>query len=250
MASGGESEGSNESQSESYVFRGQEPYLLDLYGSARALKEGQWDIGKDARSYVDQYFPQAEEAITSFPGIDNYFQDLTGGDNLGMQTFEDLQQGGLNPYLEGMFNSGARQINNNLQRNILPSVNDTGQAANPYGGGGSRTGIAEGLALSDANQQMTDFAQNLYGQAYDADQNRRLSSAQNYITGGIQGAEGQVNLANATQQGIQGLINLGLSPYNAAWQPLLNAKQIVGDPVTLNTGSASGSNSAYNFSVL
>ena len=182
-----------------------------------------------------------------------------------VNTLQDLSRGGVNPYLEGMGEAGLGQIGRNYNRNIMPGIDTesimSGQA------GGSRHGVAQGIAASDANQQSTDFIQNLYGGAYDADQNRRLQAA-----GGLEqmqqgaqatrlGAEGQYNQNMFNQASFNEQNNLNAANYadqNAmnqgnlasaiatnqsnAWNASANAIR----PVTLTNSSSHASSSSFD----
>ena len=74
-----------------------------------------------------------------------------------------------NPYLGAQASAITQQANQNLQYNLLPSVNSGAIAAGGYGG--SRQGIAQGLAMGQTQQGITNSLANLYGDAYKNDQN-------------------------------------------------------------------------------
>ena len=67
-------------------------------------------------------------------------------------------------------NAITSQVTRNLQRNILPGINSGAIAAGGFGG--SRQGIAQGLAIGDTNQGLSNALAGLYGNAYEGDQNR------------------------------------------------------------------------------
>lgn len=229
---------SQESSSSSRVWKPQKEFLKDTYGQAQSLFESQGNLQDEAEGVLGQYLPQADEAYSGRIGDFRASDSILSGDNLGMNTLSNLQQGGINPHLQGYFDAANSAVNRNLTRNILPGIESTAQMAGQYGG--TRQGIAEGIALSDANQQATDLASTMFGQAYDADQNRQLSAAGSYIQTGL-GAQGQA----ATQGGntinaANSLYNLGMDPYNRAWQPLQNYSNIVGGPTILSDASSSG----------
>lgn len=324
--------GSSESQQgRSYVFRGQEPYLLDIYG--RALHEVQQqtpDVYRISGETAGTYIPWIRSAVGQYPyltasqnkqlsdistgvnpasrallgqtgndpAMNRYLSALQNMSDIGygniatnknpaLTTLRGMMAGGINPNLKGMVGAASNVLTDELRRNILPSINQSGNAANPYGGGGSRQGIAEGLALSDANRQLSDFATNLYGQAYDADQARRIAASQAYTgvlenaanralqastaAGQLRGADlqrqqaaaqsyiqnifgageqaqqNQQALLEALLSGTQGLINLGLTPYQQIWNQLLNYKQLVSDPAILQSNVGSGRSSDFSF---
>lgn len=105
---------------------------------------------------------------------------------------------GANPYLtkgiQGALDQSTNQfrgmqsdLTDNLQRNILPGIRSNSVIAGQYGG--SRQGVAEGLAASDLTKQLsqasTQFGQNNTNagtnaqlQAYDSDRNRQLAATQ------------------------------------------------------------------------
>lgn len=117
------------------VSRDQAPFLRDLY------QRGQTN--------VDAQAPQANQA----------FEGAIG-------TLSDLASPGISPYLGAYQN----QVQQNLVRNLLPSIQSEAINAGQLGGG--RQGVAQGLAVSDANQQISDMA----AQLYNADQDRRLNA--------------------------------------------------------------------------
>lgn len=79
-----------------------------------------------------------------------------------------------NPYTTQMGQNIQRQMTDNLQRNILPGIGRGAVAAGGYGG--SRQGIAEGLAIGETNRGIGDALTNLYAGQYNADRNYGLQS--------------------------------------------------------------------------
>ena len=121
----------------SSIWGGQSPYLKRLYRGAQGLGMGQ------------QGQQQAQ-------GV---YDTAIGG-------FNQMMNPGINPQLQAY----SGQVQNNLERNLLPAIQG---AAGQFGQmGGARQGVAEGLALGDSNQQITDMAANLYNQ----DQNRTMQA--------------------------------------------------------------------------
>lgn len=109
--------------------------------------------------------------------------------------------GGLtqNPYLGGIADDITRRTTNNLTRNILPQIGRNSVAAGGYGG--SRQGIAEGLAMSETSDALAGQLANLYGTQFNSDRNY-----------GLQSDALDLNVYNAnqgwTRQGQQDQINL------------------------------------------
>ncbi len=128
-----------------------------------------------------------------------------------MSSWNNIMNPGVNPQLEAYQN----QVGQNFKENILPGIGD--QAAMAGGYGGSRQGVAQGVAAGRANQQVTDMAANLYNQ----DQNRMMQ--------GIGMAPGIANAGMSPYQSLAGILGnaniLGSSntlsqagDYNKGWQ--------------------------------
>lgn len=83
-----------------------------------------------------------------------------------------------NPYLGQQATALQNQANQNLQYNLLPAVNSGAQAVGGYGG--SRQGIAQGLAMGQTQQGLSNALAGMYGAAYQNDQN--LANALNIAT--------------------------------------------------------------------
>ena len=116
-----------------FIWGGQSPYLTGLYGGAAEL-----GAGNQGQSQAQGVYDQA------------------------MQGFNQMMNPGVNPQLQAY----QGEVQRNLERNMLPAIQ--GQAGQFGQMGGARQGVAEGLAMSDANQQVTDMSANLYN----ADMNR------------------------------------------------------------------------------
>lgn len=101
-----------------------------------------------------------------------------------------LSQGALNPsnalsqllsgsvntkYLDPIAQSITNQITRNTTENVLPQIRSGAIGAGQYGG--SRQGIAEGLAMSRLNQDLSTGLAPLYGTAFENAQNRMLGTA-------------------------------------------------------------------------
>lgn len=132
---------------------------------------------------------------------------LAGAAGAGLTGLQGLAGGGPNPYLDQMFQAGTRALNRNFQESVVPSLNAT------FGGAGRTGGGLHQQSLTDAGQRhqetVGDFAANLYGGQYQADQNRRLAASQGLIGAAGTGIGGLANLygqQTAAQQGAAGLV--------------------------------------------
>lgn len=174
---------------DTFVDPNQSPFLQDLFRQGADLAGGQLGAGSEFQN----------------------FQSAAMGALQGM--FQPSTQ--ANPFLQGQIQQGQNLINENLQQNILPSVQSSAAGMGQQGGG--RQGVAEGIALRDANRLSSDFTQNLIGQDFANQQQRSLQAL-----------------------GMAG--NIG----GLAFQPLNNLKSILGNSTVLSrgrTGSDSSSES-------
>ena len=258
------------------VWGGQSPYLEALYQNAfekmggqvnTQTSPGQWVGGGGSSPFSDysglgsssggQFIPGQTSTSYSMgqtptPSGDayNYAQNVAGG---ALGAFGNQAQGGYidpnlqknlqglgsgqfqNQALGGAIQAGLGDISRNFQRNIMPSIN-TGSAMTNTSGG-SRQGIAQGLAASDANTQASDFVNKMYSQNFGQQLQSMLSA--NQQLGGLQGQR------NAAQAGAMGqapqLAGLGGVPEQAYWQqqfaPLQQLSSILGNPAILGGGS-------------
>ena len=92
--------------------------------------------------------------------------------------------------------------------------------------GGSRQGVAAGMAGQDLARQFAQGATQMRSDAYNS---------------GTQAAGIAGGLAGQSLGNIGNLYNLGMSPYSAAWSPLTNMANIMGAPTVLGQGGSSSS---------
>lgn len=139
----------------------------------------------------------------------------------------DPQKYTQNPYLTQMGQNLQTQFNDNLMQNTLPAIRGGAVAAG--GVGGSRQGIAEGLATGQSNTGAANAITNLYGQDFNNSMNRNLQQYgmdQNFYLGNQ--AQNQTFYTQQRGQDLQS-IGLGAQLYgngiNGEWSPINNATQ-------------------------
>jgi hypothetical protein len=131
-------------------------------------------LGADPNYIQSRY----DAATGASPGPGGMGGNLGMGGSGGVMGTMGGQAGGVagypgaNPYLDQMAQGITRQVNNNLQRNVLPGIRSDAVAMG--GVGSSREGIADGLATGDASKYLADSLGNLYGTDYTNQQNRNL----------------------------------------------------------------------------
>jgi len=210
--------GSNSSQTDpSKIWETQAPFLKDLYERAQMASYG--DMGTNYATQI------GDQALSGFGAQMGGGYQIPGLQE-GLQNFGNMQ----NQALGGAVQAGLGDINRNLQRNILPSIN-TG-AAMTNTSGGSRQGIAQGLAASEANRQAGDFVNKMYSQNFQNQMQNQLGAY-----GQLGGLQAQQNLA---QQGALGLApqlsNLG---FGAQYGDLSALSGLIGGPTVLGGGGTS-----------
>jgi len=82
-----------------------------------------------------------------------------------------------NPQMQAMVASLQQNAQDNFQRNTNPAIQNT--AVQDGGIGGSRQGIAQGLAISDMNKQLINAEADMRGNQYNQDMSNQLSALQN-----------------------------------------------------------------------
>ena len=126
------STGSNRSwQNPSTVWGAQSPYLADMYSQAQNIFQGAGTGRGDAM-----------------------WNAALGGVNAMMNP-------GVNPQLAAY----SQAVQRNLTDNLLPTIGSSAAGFGQYGG--ARQGVAEGVALERANEDITNMAANLYSQDRD-----------------------------------------------------------------------------------
>lgn len=149
-----------------------------------------------------------------------------------------------NPYLQGLqqanINTSMRGYNDaiqNLNQQVMPGINNDAFAAGQYGG--SRQGIAQGLALQGMDRSARDLGISamdngtaLYGNAYQNAQQRMTDTANNINTQA--GQNTQYNATNMQQN----------NQFNAGNQQAMN----IANMNALNNGSQFNAGQANNMS--
>ena len=141
-----------------------------------------------------------------------------------------------NPFLDGMAGSVVQQAAQGLNNQVLPGIRAGAMMAG--GIGGSRQGIAEGNAIGQTMQGVSNSLAGLYGNAYESDQGRALQMRgqdQGFYTAqrgqDLQGMQLGGQLFGQGQQGLQGqgqgVFNAGQMQVNAQQQPFVNQANLV-----------------------
>lgn len=97
-----------------------------------------------------------------------------------------------NPYLDQTANAITGSLTRNMMENVMPGIRSNAIVSGQYGG--SRQGIAEGLATSRLNQDLAPALTNMYSGAYENAQNRMAGAADSLSNQAYNTAFGNANL--------------------------------------------------------
>lgn len=121
-----------------------------------------------------------------------------------------------NPWIKDQQNAITNQVTRNFKENVVPAIG--GSAVQAGGYGGSRQGIAEGLAASRMNQDLAPALSTLASDAWNSSQNRALA-----------GAQGAANYGLNNQRQQADIWNLGANlQANGPWSSINNMSSILG----------------------
>lgn len=251
----------------------QQQRIGDLFGLGQGLgQQGQGFLGG---------LQGAQQQLGGVGGIDQgAIQNILGGGQAGIESLTGIAQGtnpalqsllaqsqGQNPQLQNQIGQLGQDISRDFLQQINPGI--TGGAVQAGQLGSSRQGVAQGLAQQGAIDAFGRGATQLRSD----DIGRQLQASQ-AVLGQQQGAAGQLGgfqqgalqaqlgQGGLTQAGIlgggqlglgglgslQGLFNLGLSPFQAEFSPLQNLAGIIGGPTVLSQGTSQGTGQSSSFS--
>lgn len=152
---------------------GVQPYLKGAYADAQELYNQGGPDYFPGKTYVnrDPLEDQAmnmrlEYANTEYPG---QYQRMKGAQQ-DMLSAADVAN---NPYVNNMIDSGMRRMNQNLQENILPGIDRGAVGSGQFGG--SRHGVAQGIAMRGNQEALGDYQAKLQHDAYKAGLDQRIA---------------------------------------------------------------------------
>lgn len=241
------------------VWGPQQQYLQGLYGQAQNLF-GQPTAANPAAGLATQIYGQGAPQVST-QGLDLTSQYATGGaQNLTNQAQQAFGQAltadpTQSPYFQNAVSAATRPMVEQFTQNVIPQLRSGAVQGGTFGG--SRRGLAEGMAATNLGRQIGDVASQMGQQAYGQGLQARTQALG--LAPQIQGlgfAPGQeLQRAQAAQQGLQmgGLQQqwaplqqymqslgaeqgLGAGAIQNQWLPLQNYAGIIGGPVTTGGG--------------
>lgn len=141
-------------------------------------------LQKQAVAWTAREAPNLSQGAS---GIRSYADSVMRGDWLSPEK---------NPFLKGMAESATRDATDNYRRTILPGIDSAAISQGAYGG--SRSGVATGVAAGEADKNIRDTYAGLYGQNYARERGIMGETPQMY------GMANQLALAPAQAMGAAG----------------------------------------------
>ena len=229
------------SMGQSYVDPSQRGFFDWLRGQAQNTAESQMGAG-GMGDVANQLSGQLGQAGQDFLG---QLQGLAGTQELSGTGFLEQRLNQANPFLNQQIAQLGQDIGEQFQQSILPGIRGSAQQVGAYGG--SRQGVAEGLAAQGAQDAFAQQAANLRFQ----DVGLRQAAAGQLQSAGLQQQGLQAAAANTGLGNLGGLMNLGMSPFGAQFGPLAQFAQLLGPANILNRtqsyGQSTGQSGGYNF---
>lgn len=167
--------------------------LTNPDGSGAPIQQFEGDRVADLTGFQQQGLAQT-------PGLSQALQQQAGTAAGGFNTFAGGSQVGQNPFLEQSIQAMRQSANQDFQRNQLPAISNNAIATG--GLGGSRQGIAQGVAMGDLNQQLVNTEAGMRQGQFNQDQSNQLQALinQGNILGGQGAAQGALLGAGGIQQ--------------------------------------------------
>lgn len=253
--SGGGGSSTNTVTEKADPWKGVQPYLKDIYANAQGL------FNKPQPFYPERTFPFFNQSqLSGMQSQLGYANDVYAP---ATQQYQNFLQGMMqapdtvasNPAVMNMINAQGSLINDQLTRNWLPQIRSGAIGAGQYGG--SRQGIAEGLAMGEASKALANSAAQTQLGAYEQAVRQQLGASSVY-PGALQMGFTPGSMLQGFGSTLQGMDQQSISenaarfgwPYTEPWNRLNQYVGAVGGiPVgqygtTTQTSSGGGSSSA------
>jgi len=150
------------------------PQAGALYASGSPMSSGLTDL---ERQGITSQMQGAQGAAGQLQGDVLAAQQFGLGGSLTADYEKAIREGlgaadvGNNPYVQGMMDTNSRNLNQNLQENVLPSLRRGYAGSGQYGS--SRQAIAEGLAARGTQEAIGDQNSNILLNSYNQGINAR-----------------------------------------------------------------------------
>jgi hypothetical protein len=208
--------------------------VQQAYGLGNQAINGGFDPNVSRVGNINTATSAGPNAVGNIAGVGNISADQVraqmvdptrafgsmGGAN-PTQSIQQMLTGQANTStLDPVVNSALTRMSDNFNTQVLPGIDQGAVAAGQYGG--SRQGIAQGLAMKGLSQSMGDTAANMYNNAYNTAQQNMYGTSNNMANLGLSNSQANAN-RDLTGQTTNAGNNLQAGMTNAANQ--LNTQQ-------------------------
>lgn len=213
---GGGGGGSSTTVQKIEPWKGQEPYLKNVYEEA----QNQYQNTSAWPDYYpgSQVAPFSPNQLAAQQGVLNVSQALQPSIQQGFDALSFALQApnvAANPLTPGMIQNVVSPTVQTLTEQVLPNIRSGALEANQYGG--SRQGIAEGIAMREGAQEISQNISELLGQMYsqglDA-QGRALALQPQILSNAVLPAQLTATVGDQQQAMQQALIQEAVNQWN------------------------------------
>lgn len=245
----GKSSGSSGDQTVKNVpWKSLQPYLEGSYKQASDLQQQGMDYFPD-QTYADMNPLQEQGLLSQYDYAQNGFADSFNNITNSNNVLLNAANVDNNPALQSQFDMLDRQASNQLENSIMPNIGRSAAGVGQYGG--SRQGIAEGVAAKDMNEQLLNAKAGLIGNAYtqglDA-QTKAIGLAPGISQLGFMPGQYQQQVGDFYRQEDQLPITEAINRWNfeqqSPWELLGQASSIYNNGLNFGTQSVSAPASA------
>ena len=246
---GGASGSQSSDRSTQQVWKGQRPYLRDLYERAQSevanqpmqYYPGQTVAGRDSATLG--YEQSALGYAANGGPTSGYLNDVVSGKYLDPAS---------NPYLRGTFDMASRAVTDNYRDAVLPALESrfarAGQTySGQYEGARSRADQALGTSLSD-------LGTSIYSGAYEAERGRQQQAAPMLAADQLNRLDLQRGVGASREGYQQSLLDELIARFdfqqNEPAQRLSRYASLLGNPLALSSSSSHSTSAGFNISPL
>jgi hypothetical protein len=243
MGGGFETQSGSQNQvTSSAPWKGQKPYLMDLFSRASALSmtpqqmyPGEMIAPEDAATLDARAAAEARARSGD---------SLAGGarDVLGRTLAGDYLDPSTNPWLDATYDKAAGAVTRNFNNAVLPAIDTRFATAGRTGGGAYR--FAQDSAVGNLGRSLADLGVDVYGGNYQAERGRQDTAARD--PGSLSAADyGDINalgqVGGQREQRSQALLDELVQRFdfsqNEPWQRLGQFAALIGSPITGKTNT-------------
>lgn len=188
--------------------RYQSPDFLGVTDPATSAMHGRYDPSINNVGNIN-YNPIADKSRVNYFGINPGATFGSFGAANPMNALSSLLSGRVNTSaLDPVADNAMRRMTENFNEQVMPGIRGGAVASGQYGG--SRQGVAEGLATKGLNYGISDMLANMYNNAFNTAQQNQYGTANNLagLGTGLASQDAE-NMLRA------GMFNAGLNQFDA-----------------------------------